>query len=191
MTLEAINNYLHVVSGLTKTTRARARAAAKAMLAQAGLDGVATDAGERVGKLAEEIMNAGRANRELLEKVVAAEVDKAAARLGFARAGELESLRQEVDALRQVIVDQQAAASGTTAEPAPANVAAARKVARARKSSSATLAAKKSPGGSAAGQSAAPRKTAARKAAPAKVAPRSARAQQAPAESVGGEDVGG
>jgi polyhydroxyalkanoate synthesis regulator phasin len=183
MTLEAINNYLHMVSGLSQSTRARARAAAKAMLAQAGLDGVAADAGERVGKLAEEIMNAGRANRELLEKVVAGEVDKAAARLGFARASELESLRQEVAELRRAVADQQAAGDGAAVEPAPAT-AAARKTTRAagvRKTSAGTATAKK----------AVPRKAATAKVPARKAATKSAQAASATSESVakGGEDL--
>jgi polyhydroxyalkanoate synthesis regulator phasin len=194
MTLDAINNYLHMVSGLTKTSRARARAAAQAMLAQAGLDGVAADAGERVGKLAEEIMNAGRANRELLEKVVAGEVGKAAAKLGFARSSELESLRQEVVELRRAVADQQAAGDGATAQPAPATVVAARKTSRttgARKASSGAATAKKAR--TAAAQSAAPRKAAAQKAPARKVATRSARVASATSESTakGGEDVVG
>ena len=194
MTLEAINNYLHMVSGLTKTSRARARAAAKAVLAQAGLDGVAADAGERVGKLAEEIMNAGRANRELLEKVVAGEVAKTAAKLGFAGSSELESLRQEVAELRRAVEDQHAAGDGATAQPAPATVVAARKTSRttgARKASAGAATAKKA--GTAAAQSAAPRKTAAQKAPARKVATRSARVASATSESTakGGEDVVG
>jgi polyhydroxyalkanoate synthesis regulator phasin len=192
MTLEAINNYLHMVSGLSKATRARARAAAKAMLAQAGLDGVAADAGERVGKLAEEIMNAGRANRELLEKVVAGEVDKAAARLGFARASELESLRQEVAELRRAVADQQATGDGAAGESAPATVAAARKTTRAagvRKASTGPATAKKA--GAAAAQPVAPRKAAARRAPARKATTKSARAASATSESVAkdGEDV--
>jgi polyhydroxyalkanoate synthesis regulator phasin len=195
MTLEAINNYLHMVSGLSKTTRARARAAAKTMLAQAGLDGVAADAGERVGKLAEEIMNAGRANRELLEKVVAVEVDKAAARLGFARASELESLRQEVAELRRAVADQQAAGDGAAVEPAPSTVAAARKTTRTagvRKASTGPATARKA-AGAAAAQTVAPRKAAARKSPARKTTTKSARAASATSESAakgGGEDVG-
>jgi polyhydroxyalkanoate synthesis regulator phasin len=193
MTLDAINNYLHMVGGLTKTSRARARAAAKAMLAQAGLDGVTADAGERVGKLAEEIMNAGRANRELLEKIMGGEVAKAAAKLGFARSSELESLRQEVAELRRAVADQQAG-DGATAQPAPATVVAARKTSRttgARKASTGAATAKKAP--TATSQSAAPRKAAAQKAPARKVAARSARVASATSESAatGGEDVVG
>ena len=186
MTLEAINNYLHMVSGLTKTSRARARAAAKAMLAQAGLDGVAADAGERVGKLAEEIMNAGRANRELLEKVVAGEVDKAAGRLGFARASELESLRQEVAELRRAVADQQTAGNGAGATARVGEGDAGEEDdqdGRGQESLDRNGYGEESGGRDCGEQSAAPRKAAAGKAPARKAAPRSARAASAMSES--------
>jgi hypothetical protein len=97
---EAFQAYINMVTGVTKTTQAKAAATARAMLKQAGLEDVATEASERVTKLAEEIMNASRTNRELLQHFVTTEVDKAAARLGFARAEELETLRDEIAALR-------------------------------------------------------------------------------------------
>ena len=97
---EALHSYVNLVSGLTRTTRARAQAVADAVLAQAGLTEVATDATERVNKLAEEILNAGRANRELLQNLVAAEVEKVVSRLGLARADEVAALSEEVAALR-------------------------------------------------------------------------------------------
>ena len=78
-----------MVTGVTKSTQAKAAATARALLKQAGLEDVATETSERVTKLAEEIMNASRTNRELWQHFVTAEVDKAAARLGFARADEV------------------------------------------------------------------------------------------------------
>ena len=42
--------------------------------------------------LAEEILTASRANRELLVKMINTEIDKAAARTGFARADDLDGL---------------------------------------------------------------------------------------------------
>ena len=97
---DALQTYVNLVSGLTRTTRARASATAHALLAQAGLEEAANEASDRVTKLAEEILHASRANREMFEKLVTAEVDRAAARLGFARAEDVEALRAEVDALR-------------------------------------------------------------------------------------------
>ena len=97
---DAFQTYINMVTGVTKSTQAKASATARALLKQAGLEDVATEASERVTKLAEEIMNASRTNRELWQHFVAAEVDKAAARLGFARAAEVEALRDEIASLR-------------------------------------------------------------------------------------------
>ena len=97
---EAFQTYINMVTGVTKSTQAKAVATARAMMKQAGLEDVATETSERVTKLAEEITNASRANRELLQHFVNAEVDKAAARLGFARADEVEALRDEIAQLR-------------------------------------------------------------------------------------------
>jgi polyhydroxyalkanoate synthesis regulator phasin len=97
---EAFQAYINMVTGVTKSTQAKAAATARAMLKQAGLEDVATETSERVTKLAEEIMNASRTNRELLQHFVTSEVDKAAARLGFARADEVQALREEVAGLR-------------------------------------------------------------------------------------------
>jgi polyhydroxyalkanoate synthesis regulator phasin len=97
---EAFQAYINMVTGVTKSTQAKAAATARALLKQAGLEDVATETSERVAKLAEEIMNASRTNRELLQHFVTSEVDKAAARLGFARADEVQALRDEVAGLR-------------------------------------------------------------------------------------------
>jgi hypothetical protein len=97
---EAFQTYINMVTGVTKSTQAKAAATARAMMKQAGLEDVATETSERVTKLAEEIMTASRANRELLQHFVNAEVDKAAARLGFARAEEVEALRDEIAQVR-------------------------------------------------------------------------------------------
>jgi polyhydroxyalkanoate synthesis regulator phasin len=128
---DALQSYVNLVSGLTRATRARASATAHALLAQAGLEEAANEASERVSKLAEEILHASRANREMFEKLVAAEVNRAAARLGFARAEDVEALRGEVDALRTELRsagtgEQPAAKKTAPAKKAPAKKAAAR-----------------------------------------------------------------
>lgn len=128
---EAFQTYINMVTGVTRSTQAKASATARALFKQAGLEDVAVEASERVTKLAEEIMNASRINRELLQHFVTAEVDKAAGRLGFARAEEVEALRAEVASLRSQLDE----AVARTAQSAPAKKAAAKKAA-----------AKKSPG---------------------------------------------
>jgi polyhydroxyalkanoate synthesis regulator phasin len=120
---EAFQTYINMVTGVTKSTQAKAVATARALLKQAGLEDVATEASERVTKLAEEIMNASRTNRELWQHFVAAEVDKTAARLGFARADEVEALRDEIASLRTQLKE----ATARTAKSAPANKAATKR----------------------------------------------------------------
>lgn len=134
MAVEVVQTYVHLVSGLTKVARMRAAEAARAVLAQAGLQDVAADAGERVAKLAQEVLDASRANRDLLEKLITAEVDKAATRLGFAHADDLERLRTEVADLRQTIEHQEtSSAAGVKVSPAaepPHTTSPARKAAK-------------------------------------------------------------
>jgi polyhydroxyalkanoate synthesis regulator phasin len=113
---EAFQTYINMMTGVTKSTQAKAAATAQALLKQAGLEDVATEASGRVTKLAEEIMNASRANRELWQHFVAAEVNKAAARLGLARADEVQALRDELASLRAQLTE----ATARTAKAAPA-----------------------------------------------------------------------
>jgi polyhydroxyalkanoate synthesis regulator phasin len=152
---EVFQTYINMVTGVTKSTQAKASATARAMLKQAGLDDVATETSERVTKLAEEIMNASRANRELLQHYVNAEVDKAAARLGFARADEVEALRDEVAQLRAQLQE----ATARMAEAASAKKAATKK-APAKKTAATMTSVKKAAAARSAGRKS-PRKTAA------------------------------
>jgi polyhydroxyalkanoate synthesis regulator phasin len=123
---EAFQAYINMVTGVTKSTQAKAAATSRALLKQAGLEDVAAETNARVTKLAEEIMNASRTNRELLQHFVTSEVDKAAARLGFARADEVQALRDEVAGLRAQLNEamartaKKASAKKSAATPKPA-----------------------------------------------------------------------
>ena len=143
---EAFQAYINMVSGVTKTTQAKAAATARAMLKQAGLEDVATEASERVSKLAEEIMNASRTNRELLQHFVTAEVDKAAARLGLARAEEVEALREEIASLRAQLSDATARTAKAAAARRTGTKKAAAKKTAATRTGTRKSAASKSPG---------------------------------------------
>ena len=127
---DPFQTYINMMTGVTKSTQAKAAATARAMMKQAGLEDVATETSERVTKLAEEIMNASRANRELLQHFVNSEVDKAAARLGFARADEVEALRDEIAQLRAQVEEAtarmaKAESARTATKRAPAKKTAA------------------------------------------------------------------
>ena len=130
---ESWQSYANLVGGLGRSARERAAGSARSLLSQAGLEDFAMDVAERLAKLAEEIWQASRANRELLEKLIAAEADKAAARLGFVRSEEFEELRAEVAELRERIraTPQQPAATApkSAGKRAPARKAAMKKAA--------------------------------------------------------------
>jgi polyhydroxyalkanoate synthesis regulator phasin len=158
---DAFQSYINMVTGVTKTTQEKASATARALLKQAGLEDVAAEASERAAKLAEEIMNASRTNRELMQHYVTAEVDKAAARLGFARADEVQALRDEVASLRAQLDEARAANEARMYEAR----AAAAKTASAKRTP-----AKKAPAKRTAAQRASAKRTSAKKA-PAKKAP--------------------
>jgi polyhydroxyalkanoate synthesis regulator phasin len=100
MVRDALSNYLTLASGLTDVTRQRARAAAKALVAQGG----ATV--EQVGGLAEEILQTSRANRTALVNLVRYEIEHALGRLGLASADEVAALRQRVANLEQALRDE-------------------------------------------------------------------------------------
>ncbi|BAK34753.1 hypothetical protein MLP_17390 [Microlunatus phosphovorus NM-1] len=145
MVAEQIQNYVNLVGGLTKATKAKATEAAQGLLSATHLDDVATGASGKVAALTEEILAASRANRELLAKTISAEVDKAAAKLGFARNEDLDALRNEVDELRAAVAEQAARAEATQAQAEQAQAEPATKKATARKRAAAkkTTAAKK------------------------------------------------
>jgi polyhydroxyalkanoate synthesis regulator phasin len=140
---DAFQAYINMVTGVTKTTQARAAATARAMLKQTGLEDAATEASERVTKLAEEIMNASRTNRELLQHFVTTEVDKAAVRLGFARTEDLEALRDEIASLRRQVSEATARAGRAAATQKTAQKASTQKAAATKKSATAKSAGRK------------------------------------------------
>jgi polyhydroxyalkanoate synthesis regulator phasin len=187
---DAFQSYINMVTGVTKTTQEKASATARALLKQAGLEDVAAEASERVAKLAEEIINASRTNRELMEHYVTAEVDKAAARLGFARADEVQALRDEVASLSAQLDEARAnearmyEARAAAAKKAPAKKAPAKK-APAKGTSAKKAPAKKAPAKKAPAKKAAATMTSTKKATATKSAGRKPpRKTAATAESV-------
>ncbi len=87
------------ITDLLQSPGRRAARVATSVLAGAGLDGWAGEAGDRLAQLADEVGQARRANRELLEQFVAAEVSRAAARIGLVPQPQLRAALDRVSAL--------------------------------------------------------------------------------------------
>lgn len=120
---------LNQMNERTRAARERAQHAARTLLEQAGLDHVADSATERVTRVLEDVLAASRTNRHLLEKMVGDEIDKAAARWGFARQSEVDALRREVADLRSLVAAtpaRKAAVRKASARKAPSKTGAAK-----------------------------------------------------------------
>lgn len=131
------------IDGASRMTRTRAKQLAERLLNQAGLENVdlgeaASEAGARINQLAEEIMEARKANQALLQRTVAGELEKSLRRLGLAGSDEVAALRTEIADLRNEIA--QLTIASAAASPTAGTKAATRKTAK--KSTAATTARK-------------------------------------------------
>ncbi len=168
--LDGLRGYLALANGLTDVTRERARAAAKALVAQgeAGVGAVVPPpVRAQVGALTDDLVATSRANRHLLVTLVRAEVDRSVARLGLVSAAEAGSAAQRAEALERRVAEledelgRERARSVTTTSPGRRSSA---KKATAKKSTAKRSAASKSAGKkSAAKRSAAKKKSTAKK----------------------------
>ena len=111
MVLDALRGYVQLASGLTEVTRQKAQAAAKALLQQTGADSLTTGLTSKVSELTDEIVATSKSNRQLLQAIVANEVEGAVARLGFVRSEEVAALTRRVKALETELAEAHAAAS--------------------------------------------------------------------------------
>lgn len=172
MVMDALRGYVQLANGLTEVTKHRAQQAAKALLQQTGADALTSGLTTKVSDLADEIVATSKSNRQLLQAIVANEVEGAVARLGFVRSEEVAALTRRVDGLERELAEaQDAVVAATAAAPAPASAAAApaaKKAAPAKKAPAKKAAAKKAPAKKAAGKKAVAKKAA--KKAPAKKA---------------------
>ena len=107
MVLDALRGYVQLASGLTEVTKEKAQTAAKALLQQTGADALTS----RASELADEIVATSKSNRQLLQAIVANEVEGAVARLGFVRSEEVAALTRRVKALETELAEAHAAAS--------------------------------------------------------------------------------
>ena len=138
MVLDGLRGYIQLANGLTDVTRERARQAAKAMVAQGEGVGAVVPAPVRsqVGSLTDDLLAAGRANRDLLLNLVRAEVERSVARLGLVSAQELSAatrrsraLERRVEELEQELRGaKKSTAKKSTAKKSTAKKSTAKKV---------------------------------------------------------------
>jgi hypothetical protein len=128
---DAVMGYLQVASGLSDVTKAKANATAKSLLGDGGL-GAASDKVNvgQVQSLAEELVAASKANRELLLSLVRAEVDRAVAALGLATRDDVLALRRQVERLQREADSAAAPAKRATTKRATTKRATAKKTAK-------------------------------------------------------------
>jgi polyhydroxyalkanoate synthesis regulator phasin len=115
MVLDALRGYVQLASGLTEVTRQKAQAAAKALLQQTGADSLTTGLTSRVSELTDEIVATSKSNRQLLQAIVANEVEGAVARLGFVRSEEVAALTRRVRALEGELAETRGTAPAAAA----------------------------------------------------------------------------
>jgi polyhydroxyalkanoate synthesis regulator phasin len=185
MVMEALRGYVELANGLTEVTRQRAQAAAKALLQQTGADKMTT----KVTDLADEIVATSKSNRQLLQAIVANEVEGAVARLGFVRAEEVAALTRRVKVLETELAEARAEADAPPVDddwdeevPVPASEVPAPVPAK-------KVPAKKVPGKKAVAKKAVAKKVAAKKA-PAHLTPaQRVAAKKAPAQPAPGQPL--
>jgi len=152
MNLDALRGYLQLASGLTDVTRERARAAARALVAQgeASVGAVVPPAvGGQVKSLTDDLLAASRANRSLLTSLIRAEVDRSVARLGLVSAAELNAATRRNRSLERRVeeLEQELARARTATKASSPSSTARRPAARkstARKSTARKATARKS-----------------------------------------------
>src|SRR4051812_45351384 len=122
---DAWRAYLEMALGLTEEPRKRAQKVAGELVSRGG----ATAA--QLQGLAEDLLQAGMANREALTNIVRYEVDRALGVVGLATAEEVSELTTRVrdlekrlrEAKARAVVADQAPGAGETSGPAPSKVA--------------------------------------------------------------------
>lgn len=99
--IDALRSYLQLASGLAEVSAGRAKEAATALVTQ-GVEVSAKGPGDitqQVQGIAEDLVEQGRTNREILSGLIKTEVDRTIGRMGFVREEELAAVRKHVQRL--------------------------------------------------------------------------------------------
>lgn len=197
MVIDALRGYLQLASGLTEVSRERARAAARAVVAQAGILGEGPgDTPAQIRRLADELGRTARGNRDLLLGMVHVEAERAAAAVGFAGVDDVAALKLQVERLSRRVdelagVRTRTRAPARKSAPSRAPTKAAASKTNASRSSASKAAANKTSARKSTARKSAPSKSTARKTAASKAsAGRTSASKAAASNSIGRKTSG-
>jgi polyhydroxyalkanoate synthesis regulator phasin len=146
MVLDGLRGYLQLASGLSDVTRERARATAKALVAQgeARVGAVVPPSVQaQVSALTDDLLTTSKANRHLLVSLVRTEVERSVARLGLVSAQELDAAGRRAKGLERRVAELEEELRRTTARKTTAKKPATKKsAAKTTKATKATKAKK-------------------------------------------------
>jgi polyhydroxyalkanoate synthesis regulator phasin len=101
--IETLRSYMQLAAGLVESTAEKAKESAEALISQgveAGSKGPEA-LSDQVQGIAEDLIEQGRTNRELLVGLVRTEVERTVGRMGFVREEELAAVRKHVERLER------------------------------------------------------------------------------------------
>ena len=104
MVLDGLRGYIQLASGLTDVTRERARAAARALVAQGGAV-VPTSVQAQVSTVTEDLLATSKANRNLLVNLVRGEVERSVARMGLVSTKEMAAAERRAAGLERRVAE--------------------------------------------------------------------------------------
>jgi polyhydroxyalkanoate synthesis regulator phasin len=132
--IETLRSYMQLAAGLLESTSERAKETAGSLISQsveAGSKGPEAVSAQ-VQEIADDLIEQGRTNRELLVGLIRTEVERAVGRMGFVREEELAAVRKHVERLEREVNqrgDQASAAANLAVSTATSAVPAASKAA--------------------------------------------------------------
>ncbi|RNI18080.1 hypothetical protein [Flexivirga caeni] len=113
--INSVRTALQLLTGAGDMTRARAMEAAALLLEVPGVG----DTSARASQLAEELIDAATANRQLVRDLVATELERQLTRWGLVRGTDLEAAQRRIEALEAEVAALRTAAEQAK-QPAPA-----------------------------------------------------------------------
>lgn len=179
--IDALRSYLQLASGLAEVSAAKAKEAAATLAAQGPDSAPSPDVlTNGLQNIAEDLVEQGRTNTDIIVGIVKTEVDRAVGRMGFVREEELAAVRRHVQRLEAQLTSQAADVAGTAVNAATVGAKSAAATAKTAAGAAAS-AARTAPKLATKAQDPTPPSGAVRTTTPKKAAPRKSTAAKKPA----------